>query len=68
VFIATPTHVGHEQYDVATRLAVSHHFWVIGRSAEHVLVAASLRLARRARPDGAARRLDPARTMGRLAP
>ncbi len=29
VFIATPAHLGFEEYDVATQLAVSHHRWVI---------------------------------------
>jgi hypothetical protein len=29
VFTATPTHVGVEVYDVATQIAVSHHWWVI---------------------------------------
>ncbi len=29
VFAATPTHVGFEEYDVATQIAFSHHHWVI---------------------------------------
>jgi Methyltransferase domain len=29
VFIATPDHVGFEEYDLATQVAVSHHHWVI---------------------------------------
>ena len=29
VFTATPTHLGYEEYDVATQIAVSHHYWVI---------------------------------------
>jgi len=28
-FIATPTHLGFEEYDVATQIAFSHHYWVI---------------------------------------
>jgi SAM-dependent methyltransferase len=28
VFTATPTHVGFEEYDVATQTAKSHHYWV----------------------------------------
>ena len=28
-FIATPTHVGVEEYDVATQIAVSRHYWEI---------------------------------------
>jgi len=29
VFTATPTHLGFEEYDVATQIAVSHHYWTI---------------------------------------
>ena len=29
VFTATPAHLGFEQYDVATQIAVSHHYWVV---------------------------------------
>ena len=29
VFMATPEHVGFEEYDVANQIAVSHHYWVI---------------------------------------
>jgi SAM-dependent methyltransferase len=29
VFIATPDHVGFEEYDLAAQVAVSHHHWVI---------------------------------------
>ncbi len=29
VFVATPTHVGVEEYAVATQLATSHHHWVV---------------------------------------
>ena len=28
VFMATPGHVGFEEYDVANQIAVSHHYWV----------------------------------------
>ena len=28
-FIATPTHVGIEEYDLASQIAVSHHYWEI---------------------------------------
>jgi SAM-dependent methyltransferase len=28
-FTVTPTHLGFEEYDVATQIAVSHHYWVI---------------------------------------
>ena len=29
VFSATPTHLGFEEYDVATQIAISHHQWMI---------------------------------------
>jgi SAM-dependent methyltransferase len=29
VFTATPTHFGYEEYDVASQIAVSHHYWAI---------------------------------------
>jgi SAM-dependent methyltransferase len=29
VFTATATHVGYEDYDVATQIAVSHHWWTV---------------------------------------
>jgi Methyltransferase domain len=29
LFTATPTHVGYEEYDVATQIAIYHHYWVI---------------------------------------
>jgi hypothetical protein len=29
VFIATPDHLGYEQYDVATQTATSYHYWTI---------------------------------------
>jgi SAM-dependent methyltransferase len=28
-FTVTPTHLGFEAYDVATQIAVSHHYWVV---------------------------------------
>nr|MDP9336451.1 class I SAM-dependent methyltransferase [Actinomycetota bacterium] len=28
-FTVTPTHLGFEEYDVATQIAFSHHYWVI---------------------------------------
>jgi SAM-dependent methyltransferase len=28
-FAATPTHLGFEEYDVATQIAFSHHYWVV---------------------------------------
>jgi SAM-dependent methyltransferase len=29
MFVSTPEHIGYEEYDTATQLAVSHHRWVI---------------------------------------
>lgn len=29
VFVATPEHLGFEQYDLAAQIAVSHHWWLI---------------------------------------
>jgi SAM-dependent methyltransferase len=29
VFTRTPTHLGFEEYDMATQVAVSHHYWMI---------------------------------------
>ena len=28
-FAVTPSHLGFEEYDVATQIAVSHHYWVV---------------------------------------
>ena len=28
VFVATPTHIGVEEYDIAAEVAVSHHYWL----------------------------------------
>ena len=28
-FTVTPTHLGFEEYDVATQIAISHHYWVV---------------------------------------
>ncbi len=28
-FTVTPTHLGFEEYDVATQVALSHHYWVV---------------------------------------
>ena len=32
-FTVTPTHLGFEEYDVATQIAYSHHYWVDRRPA-----------------------------------
>jgi SAM-dependent methyltransferase len=29
IFVATPEHLGYEDYDVAAQIAVSHHYWTI---------------------------------------
>ena len=26
--LVTPTHLGFEEYDIATQIALSHHYWV----------------------------------------
>ncbi len=57
---------GIDEYDVATQGLISHHFWIPGWSGRALLVSVPLRLALRARPDGAARRDDAARAMGRV--
>ncbi|GAA4523358.1 hypothetical protein ACFSTC_43690 [Nonomuraea ferruginea] len=28
-FTVTPEHLGFEEYDLASRIAVSHHYWVV---------------------------------------
>jgi SAM-dependent methyltransferase len=33
-FTVTPTHLGFEEYDVATQIAFSHHYWVVGGKLE----------------------------------
>jgi hypothetical protein len=33
-FTATPAHLGFEEYDVATQIAFSHHYWVSGGTVE----------------------------------
>ena len=35
LFTATPTHLGFEEYDLATQIAVSHHYWVIDGQLEN---------------------------------
>ncbi|TXK42758.1 hypothetical protein [Nonomuraea sp. C10] len=46
-FTVTPEHLGFEEYDLASRIAVSHHYWVGGRAARDLLLAPSPRLAGR---------------------
>ncbi len=57
-FDMTPTHFGFEEYDVATQIAYSHHYWLIDGRAETFSTPLPLRVAGRARPDGAAGRHD----------
>ena len=68
VFATTPAHLGFEEYDVAARVAVSHHHWVIDGPTQDLLVAAPLCMARRAGPHGTIRRNDPARAVEQLEP
>ena len=68
VFTATPEHLGFEEYDVATQIAISHHYWVIDGQLKTYSSPHRYRMAVRARPHGAARRPDLARALERLAP
>jgi SAM-dependent methyltransferase len=43
VFVATPTHLGWDQYDTATQIAVSHHHWTL--DGEHVSFSSPHRYA-----------------------
>ena len=61
-----PAHLGFEEYDVATQIAFSHHYWVIDGQLK--AFSSAHRVAFRARPHGATRRHDPARAMERLEP
>jgi hypothetical protein len=62
---ATPTHLGFDEYDIATQVLISHHHWVQDGKCDDVS-AVPPRLAIRARPDGAAGGADPAPTLQRL--
>ena len=68
VFTATSAHVGFEEYDFATQIAVSHHFWGARWQTRSSFLAPSLRLAFGARPDGTTSRDDIARALEQLAP
>ena len=67
VVTSTPTHLGVEEYDLASQIAVSRHHWIIDGEPLDALVSAPLRLAVRARPHGAARRDGSTRALERLA-
>ena len=58
-----PTHLGFDEYDVVAQGLVSHH-WSLSTDVARGLDAVPLRLAGRARPDGAARRHAAARALG----
>ena len=65
-FAVSPTHLGFDEYDVARQGLISHHYWIEDGGIEVHLAAVSLRLAVRARPDGAARGDVAPRALGRL--
>ena len=65
-FDVSPTHLGFDEYDVARQGVVSHHYSGRGRQGRGLFAPVSLRVAVGARPDGQARRDDPARTVRRL--
>ena len=67
-FTVTPTHLGFEEYDLATQIAFSHHYWVVDGQLETLSAPHPLRLAVRAGPHGAAGRDDLARALERLGP
>ena len=66
LFDASETHWGIDEYDVANQGLISHHFQIGGRPSRRRLGPVPLRVARRARPDGAARRHGAARALGGL--
>ena len=65
-FTVTATRLGFDEYDVVAQGLVSHHYRVVDGALDVVSVPVSLRLAGRARPDGAARRDDAPRPLRRL--
>ncbi len=68
-FVVTPSHVGIDEFDVATQRSWSHHYWFSETgSAETFDRAVPLRLARRVGPHGAASRHGPPGTLERLGP
>ena len=67
VFDVSDDHIGVDEYDVANQGLVSHHVQAVGGRTERS-GPVSLRLAGRARPDGADRRHGPDRPLGGLGP
>ena len=65
-FTVTPTHLGFDEYDVVAQGLISHHYCSHGRGTPGQRDSVSLRVAGRARSDGAARRDDAARALERL--
>ena len=68
VFDLSDTHVGVDELDFDTQRLVSHHFSLVDGAVAADLGAVPLRLAGRARPDGAAGRDEAARALGGLGP
>ena len=67
-FALTPTHLGFDEFDVARQGLISHHYELVDGAWRSALGPVPLRLAVRARPDGAARGDDARGALGRLAP
>ena len=68
-FTVSPTYVGFDEYtDFVAQTMSSHHYRVVDDKLEVFLRSVPLRVAVRARPDGAHRRDDAARTVERLEP
>ena len=66
-FTVRPDHLGVDEYDVLNQGLVSHHYRARRRPGRDDLDAVPLRLARRARSDGAARGDAPRRALGWMA-
>jgi SAM-dependent methyltransferase len=64
-FAVAPTRLGFDEYDVASQGLISHHYTVEDGELGH-LRSLPVRVARRARPDGPARRDDAPRALERL--
>ena len=67
-FSRDPEAARFDEYDIANQGLISYHYWLGDSALGQFSQAVSLRLAGRARPDGAARRHDVARALERLVP
>ena len=66
-FTVTPTRLGFDQYDIATQICVSHHYWAVDGELEVFSAPYRYVWPSEARSDGAPRRHVPARALGQLA-